>query len=65
MSSLVGSVLSGDPNCSTSSPGGNLVDGLPPLQMLFDVMGAVRVGKARGRRISVPLNCSEHVDAVK
>ena len=28
--SLVGSVTSGDPSCSTSSPGGHLVDGLPP-----------------------------------
>ena len=28
--SLVGSVLSSDPICSTSSPGRNLVDGLPP-----------------------------------
>ena len=28
--SCVGSVSSGDPSCSTSSPGGHLVDGLPP-----------------------------------
>ena len=27
---LVGSVISGDPSCSPSSPSGNLVDGLPP-----------------------------------
>ena len=28
--SLVDSALSVDPSCSTSSPGGHLVDGLPP-----------------------------------
>ena len=28
--SLVDVVLSDDPSCSTSSPGGNLFDGLPP-----------------------------------
>ena len=28
--SLVGSVFLGDPSCSASSPGGHLVDGLPP-----------------------------------
>ena len=31
VSSLVGSVLCGDHSCSTSSPVGNLVDGLPPV----------------------------------
>ena len=42
---LVGFVLSGDLSCSASSPGGNLVDGLP----LAANTGAGVIGRGFGR----------------